>query len=458
MILPRKIYFLGIGGIGMSALARYFNKRGVEIHGYDKTKTKLTAKLESEGMLIHYHEDISLIPSDCDLIIRTPAIPQDSIEYNFLVQNNFNIKKRSEVLGDITSTHKNIAIAGTHGKTTTSALVSHILYSNQIKLNAFLGGILSNYASNYLDSGDDWMIEEADEYDRSFLFLHPDIAVINSLDADHLDIYQSHQLMIDSYLRFASNIKQNGLLLLSSHISDEHYKLFCKAIHPSVVILRFGGSDLDFYSTINSTDQGLVTFDYHNSDSGIQNLSMLFPGQHNVENATVGIFIALQLGLNESQIKLALQNFKGINRRFEILYNSNGKVLIDDYAHHPTELAAAIATAKNSFPGRKILGIFQPHLYSRTRDFYQQFGHVLSDLDQVILLDIYPARELPMEGINSQLIAKEINKNVSCIICSKQNLIGELQRCDIELVLVLGAGDIDTCVPDILQLLKDKDE
>lgn len=453
MILLSKIYFLGIGGIGMSALARYFNQRGVAIHGYDKYRSELCIQLEEEGMHIHYTEDISLIPLDCELIVRTPAIPINSIEYNFILSHFKNIKKRSQVLGEIVSSHRSIAVAGTHGKTSTSAMITFLLEQSGIPVTAFLGGVLSNYNSNFIDSGDKWMIAEADEFDRSFLQLYPDIAVINSLDADHLDIYGSREEMVRSYLLFASQIKENGTLLLSHHISESEVEMFINAVKPSVEVIQFGGEDNEVFSRIVKSENARVTFDYCDKSFFIYNLEMDFPGTHNVENATAGIYIAKMLGVSSDSIKISLSKFRGIKRRFEKIFDNGRFIVIDDYAHHPTELKAAIDTAKSNFQGKKILGVFQPHLYSRTQLFFNEFAHELSQLDSVILLDIYPAREVAIPGVNSSMIIEKM-LDIPKQLCVMDNLIEEIRKMNFDVILVLGAGDIDTKLGDIVDYLK----
>ncbi len=456
MNLPSKIYFLGIGGIGMSALARYFNSRGVEVHGYDRTCTELTKQLSLEGMTIHYEENTELIPLDCELVIRTPAVPKDSIEYQYIVKHNFTIKKRSQVLGEITRNHKCIAVAGTHGKTSTSILIAHVLHSSGLKLTAFLGGISNNFKSNFIDSGDDYMVVEADEYDRSFLQLHPDIAVINSLDADHLDIYGSRENMVESYLQFAGQIEEDGLLLLSHHISSHEVELFQSRVKSSVRVVRFGKPNLDAYSSTIQSNGEIGKFVYQDANVTIDDIVFKFPGKHNVENATAAIYIGLTIGISTDLIRKSLSTFEGIHRRFEILYSDGITTLIDDYAHHPTEIAAAIEATRAAFPNRHLLGIFQPHLFSRTKDFYLEFANVLSQLDELILLDIYPARELPMEGVSSQLIFDYTSERLSKILTTKEKLIEILREKKLDVVLVLGAGDIDTKLNDIVGLIKSR--
>lgn len=456
MQLPKHIYFLGIGGIGMSALARYFNERGVEISGYDKTASPLTKTLETEGMKIHYHDAPELISSDIDLIIWTPAIPKELKEFLFLEHCGVPMKKRSVVLGELTKATQNIAVAGTHGKTTTSILISELLHFAKIKLTAFLGGISVNFQSNYISTGDDWMVEEADEYDRSFLQLHPDVGVIGSLDADHLDIYGSRSGMVQNYLHFASQVKSGGRLYVSDTIMAEEFDAIRNCINPDVQLMRFGFANKECSVEIESVTQGWINFHYSDKQGReLRDLKMRMPGKHNVKNATVAIAIALDLHVSVTDIKNALLQFKGIHRRFEWIYESADAVLIDDYAHHPEELKAAIQACKSCYPDRMITGIFQPHLYSRTRDFLNEFAEVLSGLDQVILVELYPAREKPIEGISSKSIIDKI-KNENKILTEKSKLLDCLSNIDTDVVMTLGAGDLDLMLPDIKNVLINK--
>ena len=361
------IYFLGIGGIGMSSMARYFNDLGSVVYGYDKTETELTQKLVKEGMLIYYTEDVSNLPHNIDIVIWTPAIPKTNKLYQHFVESKLRMEKRSVILGELTSSHKNIAIAGTHGKTTTLTLLSHILASSEFSFTSFLGGISSNYNSNFISQGNEWMLEEADEYDRSFLQLKPNIAVISSLDADHLDIYGSHSNMVESYIDFSSNIKEDGLLLLSSLIPQEGLSTFQSRVKDSVKILSYGIDNGDVFSTIVSYDNGWIKFNYIDEcQQELNDLIIRLPGNHNIQNATAAIRIATELGISDVRIRESLTSFKGVKRRFEWLHEGK-QVLIDDYAHHPEELNAAIEAVRKCYPDRRILGIFQPHLYSRTK-------------------------------------------------------------------------------------------
>lgn len=439
----KKIYFLGIGGIGMSALARYFNNRGVEIHGYDRTETDLTKKLVEEGMNIHYEEDHEKIPSGIDLVIYTPAIPQTNKELCFLEKNNVPFKKRAEVLGMISRQQRTIAVAGTHGKTTTTSILTHILRTGGIDCTAFLGGIAQNYQSNYVEGKSDWVIVEADEYDRSFLQLSPDIAVILSMDADHLDIYESLEDLHESGFRaFVKKIKPNGTLLiqnkLSQHIDNQLFETY--------------GIEEGRNCAVNvSVEEGWFVFDFESEEHQLKTLRFALPGRHNVENATAAITVALQLGVSHEKIREALETFKGIKRRFDFIYRDEKVVYINDYAHHPTELKAAIGAAKELFPNRKITGVFQPHLYTRTRDFQDGFAEALDGLDEVLLMEIYPAREEPIPGVTSQIIFEKM-KNSNKELVWKTNLLETLKTKDLEVLLTLGAGDIDFFVEPIKEM------
>lgn len=437
----KNLYFIGIGGIGMSALARYFNKRGVTIYGYDKTQTDLTIQLEKEGMLIHYEDRPDLIPDSIELVIRTPAIPKDLKEFQTILERKIPHLKRAEVLGQITAGNKNIAIAGTHGKTTTSCILAHLIYSSQIPMAAFLGGIAVNYNSNFLDTGDDWMVEEADEYDRSFLQLSPNLAIIGSLDPDHLDIYGTHEAMIESYLEFGKRIKPNGLLLLSDTIPEPVQNQFRTQLK-TIRIKTYGLGRSDYRFEFIGTDSGYILFNYIRNNYNMINLRLKMPGNHNLRNAVAAIALAEELGISQESIRASLENFKGIKRRFEWIKESDTRVLIDDYAHHPEELNSAIGACRSMYPSRKITGIFQPHLYSRTRDFLHEFASVLSQLDQLILVELYPARESEIIGINSEAIYNLVSLEYK-YLTTKKSLPELLHKLDLDVVMTLGAGDLD---------------
>ncbi len=438
-----RIYFVGIGGIGMSALARYFKAKGCEVYGYDKTETALTRKLVQEGMKIHYDDDIERIPDKLDLVVYTPAIPKDLKELGYFFENHFQVKKRAEVLGMISRDRKTIAIAGTHGKTSTCAILTHLLKTAGVDCTAFLGGIAQNYESNFVHGKSDWIVVEADEYDRSFLHLSPDYAAIMSMDADHLDIYHDKTNMAKGFTQFAARLKKNGKVFLK-------YGLELLENFDNVEI--FGIDHGTFQATNLSVADGNFVFDFKSPVENIENIKFTLPGRHNVENATAAIAIAQQLGVGGESVKKAMASFKGIKRRFEFIVKTRDVVFIDDYAHHPTELDAAIQATRALFPEKKITGIFQPHLFSRTRDFADGFAASLNKLDEVILMDIYPARELPLEGVTSTIIFEKIS-NPNKVLVSKKALMGELKKRNFEVLLTLGAGDIDTFVEPIKELI-----
>jgi UDP-N-acetylmuramate--alanine ligase len=443
------VYFLGIGGIGMSALARYFISSGCKVAGYDKTKTALTHALEKEGMQVHYDENIDAIPLEVKenktntLVIYTPAISRDNLEYQFFISNNTRLYKRAEVLGLITQNYFTIAVAGTHGKTTTSSIVAHVLNECGVDCIAFLGGISLNFNSNLLlNNNAKTVVVEADEFDRSFLTLSPNIAIVTSIDADHLDIYGDKDEMHKSYQDFVNKIDDKGILITKPEIKQKlkfnqtiTYDLNSLADYlPSEVKVENGS----YYLTINN-----------------DKIKLGFPGIHNVENALGAYVVAKKLNLDSDKIIKALESYAGVKRRFEYHLKTPNLVYIDDYAHHPEELRMCISSVRELYPDKKITGIFQPHLFSRTRDFLDEFAASLSVLDELILLDIYPARELPIPGVTSQLIldiATAKNKR----LLTKANLMEYIDANDFEVLLTLGAGDIDVFVEPIANCLKNK--
>jgi UDP-N-acetylmuramate--alanine ligase len=434
-----RVYFVGIGGIGMSALARYFAKRGCLVAGYDKTRTELCASLEAEGISIEYHDETSLLPeafqadSTETLIVYTPAIPSNAALLNYFKDNGFSLKKRSEVLGLISEGQFCIAVAGTHGKTTTSSMIAHILKATGYDCTAFLGGIATNYNSNFLLGDNDTVVVEADEYDRSFLALHPDIAVITSMDADHLDIYGDASQLEDSFKLFAAQLKPEGTLIVKSGL-------------PIATGLSYGLNSRAEINGLNvRVEDGFFVFNFVAGEVEIDDIRMLLPGKHNVENAVAAIAVALKLGIDPLAVREALGNFKGVRRRFEYVVKSESHVYIDDYAHHPEELRACFNAVRELYPEKKLTVIFQPHLFSRTRDFADGFAEVLGTADELLLLDIYPARELPIEGVNSQMLIDKIQLE-NKTLCSKENAVALVQEKNPELLLTVGAGDIDTLI------------
>ena len=443
----QRVYLVGIGGIGMSGLARYFHKLGCIVYGYDKTPTDLTDQLHNEGIQASFDDNSECIPKsfrDFDegtLIIYTPAIPKDSAILNFFNSKGFNLYKRSQVLGLISKGKYTIAVAGTHGKTTTSSMVAHILKDSGKDCSAFLGGISSNYQTNVLFGDNDIVVVEAYEYDRSFLTLHPDIAIITSMDADHLDIYGDHAQLTESFQLFASQIKQGGTLIHYNGLplnSGLTYSIESNADARAVNIRVESG---DFY------------FDFNNAAISITNIKLGIAGLHNIANATAAIEAALLVGVSADDIKKALESFRGVKRRFEYILKTDQHIFIDDYAHHPEELKAAISSVKRLYPDKKLTTIFQPHLYTRTRDFAEGFAEALDMSDELLMLDIYPARELPIEGVNSDMIIQRMqspNKQKY----SMQEALEKVRKEQPELLLTVGAGDIDTLVQPLKQALQ----
>ncbi|MCB0488692.1 MAG: UDP-N-acetylmuramate--L-alanine ligase [Cyclobacteriaceae bacterium] len=451
------VYFLGIGGIGMSALARWFNKKGLAVAGYDRTPTPLTKELEKEGIAIHFEDNVALIPDtvalDKALIVYTPAIPKDHKEFNHLKSMGFELKKRSEVLGMISQQHKTVAVAGTHGKTTTSSLITHILKVAGVNMVAFLGGVTTNYASNLVMEGEvsdeTIVVAEADEFDRSFLRLFPNIAVITSVDPDHLDIYGNHQEVIKSFTDFANQIEKGGLLIKQESIRSIDNEI------EGIRVKTYGMSRGQFFASQITTEGGFFQFNLSGLDSEIEDIKLGVPGFHNMENAIAAAIVANELGVSNTKIKEALESFKGVKRRFEFIINTPALVYIDDYAHHPTEIEAFLKSLKSMYKGKKVTAVFQPHLYTRTRDFAEGFSKSLSLADEVLLMDLYPARELPIPGVSSDMLFDDITSNVK-VRCTRADVVSRLEDMDIEVLATIGAGDIDTCVQPIKQMLNSK--
>lgn len=444
--LIKRVYFIGAGGIGMSALARYFKKRGCRVGGYDKTRTVLTSHLEEEGILISYVDVLSELPSEFEvttaetLIVYTPAIPKDSVLLNYFRDNGFNLQKRSQVLGIISKGQFCIAVAGTHGKTTTSSIIAHILTDTGYGCTAFLGGITTNYQSNFLLGDNNVVVVEADEYDRSFLTLHPDIAVITSMDADHLDIYGDAAQLEESFQLFAKQLKPGGTL-------------FFKQGLPIAEGITYGTETMATVRASNiRVEEGNFVFDYQDENVSIMNIPLMLPGKHNVENATVAMAAALKLGIDPVKVKVAVANFKGVKRRFEYVVREDKHIYIDDYAHHPEELRACFHAVRQLYPDKKMTVVFQPHLFSRTRDFAADFAEVLSTVDELLLLDIYPARELPMEGITSEFLRAKLTLENSGVY-SKEEVLKYLKENQPELLVTVGAGDIDTLIQPLKNIL-----
>lgn len=458
------VYFLGIGGIGMSALSRWFMQQGQRVAGYDRTPTELTRQLVAEGMAVHFEDALENIPSwvqeerDQTLIIYTPAIPKDHREYNFLKNEGFSIKKRAEVLGIITQAYFTIAVAGTHGKTTTSSMIAHILKASGKACSAFLGGIATNYNSNLIwHTGEEQavVVVEADEFDRSFLWLRPNIAVVTATDADHLDIYGEHNALIKSFREFVQKVNEAGEIFLSLRASGELAEAAAQQARTRTYSV---GECTDCRADNIRIEGHRFVFDYQSSEQTIKDLYMQMPGFHNVENSVAAISVALALGLREEQVREALSSYRGVKRRFEYILNEADKtVFIDDYAHHPEEISAFLKSVKALYPEKRITAIFQPHLFSRTRDFAEDFGASLSLADEVFLTEIYPARELPMEGVSSELVFDYITHDQKKLI-NMVHLPELIRQGTFEVLLTVGAGDIDKQVPVIKQILIEKYE
>ncbi len=448
--LEGSVYFLGIGGIGMSALARYFNSKGVKVSGYDKTATTLTRQLEKEGMQIHYEDNVQLIDKEAKIVVYTPAIPASHAELNYYRDNHYSLLKRSDVLGLVTKRNFNICVAGTHGKTTTSAMVAHILRDSGYGCNAFLGGIASNYNSNFWGSEKNVCVAEADEYDRSFLKLTPDVAVITSMDADHLDIYGTEENMQDAFVAFTKKIKAGGLL-----ISKKGLIRAGDFVATNKMTYAANDTGADIYATQVTIKNGSYFFDVVISDRVIKDVELNMGGQHNIENAIAAIAVAAYLNIDELKIKKAVASFAGVKRRFEYIIKSEDVVMIDDYAHHPEELRALINGAKELFPTKKCTVVFQPHLFSRTKDLADGFAEVLSLSDETILLPIYPARELPVPGVSSQLILDKMAGSHNSIK-EKEVLLEWVKENKVELFITSGAGDIDTLVEPIKKSINNR--
>lgn len=443
-------YFLGIGGIGMSAIARYFNHAGYKVSGYDKTPSALTGQLEQEGIAIHYEDNVDAIPKDIEktFVIYTPAIPADLGEFIYIKEKGYGMCKRSRALGEIARGQKCLAVAGTHGKTTTSTLLAHIMTSSKEGCSAFLGGISKNYDTNLLLSKNPVLVAEADEFDRSFLQLYPDIAVITSADADHLDIYSDHAHVVEAFGEFASQIKPDGALILKYGVEIPLDKVKAK-------VYRYAyNAPCDFYaSDIVAVEGGKFDFTINGPSIRIEHCVVGVPGWVNVENAVAASAIALLHGVKPEAIREALASFSGVKRRFDIHVNGEKHAYIDDYAHHPNELKAAISSMRNIFPGRKLCGIFQPHLYTRTRDFAEEFAEALSGLDSLIMLPIYPARELPIEGVRSEIILDRVTV-ADKVLVEKEKLMETIKSREIDVLGTFGAGDVDRFIPTIEEYVK----
>ncbi len=444
----KNIYFIGIGGIGMSAIARYYKFKGLSVSGYDKTPSPLTRALESEGIAVHYEDNTDFIPKEVEdtLVIWTPAIPHDMGELVYVQEHGYTLLKRSKILGEITHGQRCLAVAGTHGKTTTSTLTAHLFQDCGEGCSAFLGGISKNYGSNLLVSRNDVIVAEADEFDRSFLQLYPEIAVITAMDADHLDIYGDLAHVQEAFRAFASQVSGTLIKKYGLPVGPEDTKA-------RILTYSYDDGRADFYASEQRVDEcGYLHFTLNWPEGRMEDCVVGVPGWVNVENGVAAAAIALTYGLEPEQVRKGLASFQGVKRRFDVHVNRPGCTYIDDYAHHPNEIATAISSIRNIFPGRKLTVVFQPHLYTRTRDFAAEFAAALSQVDKLILLDIYPAREEPIPGVTSEIIFKDVTAPEKVLI-RKEELMEQLKKEDIDVLVTFGAGNIDRFIDPIAELL-----
>jgi UDP-N-acetylmuramate--alanine ligase len=447
------VYFIGIGGIGMSAIARFFLNSGFFVAGYDKTPSQLTKTLETEGAIIHYEDNIQLIPAECQdkdncLVIYTPAIPNTHSELRFFKNNGFDLQKRAQVLGNLTRSLKGLCVAGTHGKTTTSSMLAHILNQSHIKCNAFLGGITKNYGTNYLLSKESpYVVIEADEFDRSFHWLTPWASVITSTDADHLDIYATEEAYLESFKKYSNLILPSGTLILHTDLK------MSPNIQEGVNIYYYSREKGDFHAENIKIGNGQITFDFISPIQNISNIELGIPVSINIDNGIAAMALAQIAGAEADEIKQAMLTFGGVDRRFDFHIRHDDMVYISDYAHHPEEIKQSLLSIKQLYMGKRIRAIFQPHLYSRTKDFYKEFAEALSLIDDIVLLDIYPAREEPIPGVSSKLILDHIKPHVKKQLCSKENLMSLINKEDFDVLITLGAGDIENYADEITKKL-----
>lgn len=453
----KSVYFVGIGGIGMSAIARYFLSKGKFVAGYDRTRTELTKHLEDENACIHYEDNTALIPEQCldstsTLVVYTPAIPESHSELSYFRQHGFLTEKRAQVLGTITRASDALCVAGTHGKTTTSTMLAHLLRQSHVDCNAFLGGISKNYGGNLLLSDKSRLtVIEADEFDRSFHWLTPYMTIVTATDADHLDIYGTHEAYLESFRKYTSLIREDGCLLKKKGITLH------EDVKPGVKVFTYSATEpADFHAENVRTENGELYFDFVGHDIRIDNIQLGVPVFVNVENGVAAIAIALMNGVTPEEIKAGMASYAGVERRFDFKIKNDRTVFLNDYAHHPQELASSISSLRRLYPHRHITGVFQPHLYTRTRDFYKDFAESLSMLDEVILLPIYPAREEPIEGVTSELIYNNLKQDVKKTLCSKEELLSLLSCRQIDVLVTLGAGDIDNYVEPVKEMLMKK--
>ena len=452
----KSVYFVGAGGIGMSAIARYFISRGMVVAGYDKTPSELTRRLEKEGMLIHYEENTDEIPHACKnpkttLVIYTPAVPDTHKELVFFREGGFEIEKRAQVLGRLTHSLKGLCFAGTHGKTTTSTMCAHIMHQSHLNCNAFLGGISKNYGTNYILSKEsEYVVIEADEFDRSFHWLRPWMSVITSTDPDHLDIYGTKEAYLESFRHYTTLIQPGGALII-------HRGLEMKAdVQPGVKVYEYGLDEGDFHAENIKIENGEIRFDLVSPIENVRNISLGQPIPINIENGIAAMAMAQLNGCTAEELRYGMQTYGGVDRRFDFKIRTNECVFLSDYAHHPKEIFQSAKSMRELYKDRKITAIFQPHLYTRTRDFYKDFATALSQLDEVILCDIYPAREEPIPGVTSELIYNELRPGVEKSMIHKEDVLSLVKNRDFDVLIVLGAGDLDNYVPQMAKILQKK--
>ena len=448
----KAVYFVGAGGIGMSAIARYFLKKGLVVAGYDKTPSDLTRQLEKEGMLIHYEEDIDAIPHICRqkescLVIYTPAIPEEHQELRYFRENGFDIQKRAQVLGTLTQAHKGLCVAGTHGKTTTSTMCAHIMHQSHLDCNAFLGGISKNYGTNYILSDSDFVVIEADEFDRSFHWLRPWMSVITSTDPDHLDIYGTKEAYLDSFRHYTELIQPGGALIIHRGLEMKEH------LQDGVRHFDYSLNEGDFHAENIRIGNGEITFDFISPIESIRDIELGQPIPINIENGIAAMAMAQLNGCTAEELKFGMKTYGGVDRRFDFKIKTDQLVFLSDYAHHPKEIFQSAKSIRELYKNKHITAIFQPHLYTRTRDFYKDFAEALSQLDEVVLTEIYPAREQPIEGVTSQLIYDNLKPGVKKELIRKDEVIDFVKSRQFEVLIVLGAGDLDNQVPQITKIL-----
>lgn len=453
----KSVYFVGAGGIGMSAIARYFLHKGLVVAGYDKTPSELTHQLEKEGMMIHYEENVNLIPEACrqpltTLVVYTPAIPSTHAELKYFHDNNFVIEKRAQVLGTLTRTHKGLCFAGTHGKTTTSTMCAHIMHQSHLDCNAFLGGISKNYGTNYiLSTHSDYVVIEADEFDRSFHWLRPWMSVITSTDPDHLDIYGTKEAYLESFRHYTELIQPGGALIIHKDLEMKQH------VQEGVKVYNYSREEGDFHAENIQIKNGTITFDFISPIEIVKNVELGQPIPINIENGVAAMAMAQLNGCTAEELREGMKTYGGVDRRFDFKIKNDRHVFLSDYGHHPKEILQSAKSLKELYSDRKITAIFQPHLYTRTRDFYKDFADALSHFDEVILTEIYPAREQPIEGVTSKLIYDNLRPNIAKQMIKKDDVLDFVKSRDFDVLVVLGAGNLDNYVPEITKIIKAKE-